>query len=123
MAGKGRDRQASSTSKEIDMTTPTTAIHTAFTTAATAAPAPGADLAGGGLGALGELAGVSPVLAGAYLAYFVIRMLIPAVLIFCTIRVVPASQRSALLQTYLGSAAGSSGPASELTSAQPARTR
>jgi hypothetical protein len=28
------------------------------------------------------------VLAGAYLAYLVIRMLIPAVLIFCTIRVV-----------------------------------
>jgi hypothetical protein len=70
------------------------------------APAAGGDPTTGGLGGLGALAGVFPVLAGAYLAYLVVRMLIPAVLIFCTIRMVPAGQRSALLQTYLGATSG-----------------
>ena len=36
---------------------------------------------------LGALTGVSPVLAGAYLTYLVERMLIPGVLIFCTMGV------------------------------------
>lgn len=58
---------------------------------------------GGHAGAvLTGLTGVSPVLAGAYLGYLVVRMLIPAVLIIATIGGVPAKQRSALLQTYLG---------------------
>jgi len=104
----------------------TTSITITTATAAPAglpAPMPGGDPTTGVLGGLGALAGVSPVLAGAYLAYLVIRMLIPAVLIFCTIRVVPANQRSVLLRTYLGGATGSSGPALKLPSAQPARAR
>jgi hypothetical protein len=51
------------------------------------------------------------------------RDLALAQLIFCTIRVVPASQRSALLQTYLGGVTGSNGPANEPTNAQPVRAR
>jgi hypothetical protein len=104
------------------MTTSFTITAPVATAAAAGLPVPaaGGDRA---TATFGALAGLSPVLAGAYLAYLVIRMLIPAVLIFCTIRVVPASQRSALLQTYLGGDTASSGPASELTSAQPARAR
>lgn len=95
------------------MTTSIT-IHTTIVTAAAAdLPTPGDSPTAG---ALGALAGVSPALAGAYLAYLAylaIRMLIPAVLIFCTIRVVPASQRSVLLQTYLGAAPDPSAAAAE----------
>lgn len=52
---------------------------------------------------LGGLAGVSPVLAGAYLTYLLARTLIPAVLIIATIGGVPARHRGALLRTYLRS--------------------
>jgi hypothetical protein len=62
------------------------------------------------------------VLAGTYLVYLVIRMLIPAVLIFSTIRVVPANQRSAVLRTYLGGVPDPGTTEVEQTGAQPARS-
>jgi hypothetical protein len=94
-----RDRHAARSSQEPDMTSSSIDIPevAAMVTADIPVGAPG----GGQGSVLGGLAGVSPVLAAAYLGYLVVRMLIPAVLIVATIGGVPAGQRSALLRAYL----------------------